>query len=66
MSHPLSRPGFDPSTPLLIAALALLNRRCPRNASRAALLLQRAALCDTLTPGEREVCLSLADELACA
>ncbi len=66
MSYPLPRTVLEPSVPLLVAALALLHRPCPRNASRAALLLQRAALCATLTPVEREICQSLADELECA
>lgn len=48
---------------LLVAALALLNRRCPRNEISAALLLQRAALSPTLSPTEREICQTLAEEL---
>lgn len=48
---------------LLIAALALLNRRCPRNEINAARLLQRVALSPVLTPAEREVCRTLAEEL---
>lgn len=53
----------SPPAPLLIAALALLNRRCRRNDLNAARLLQRAALSLTLSPSEREVCQSLAEEL---
>lgn len=53
----------DPLAPLLIGALALLNRRCPRNETHAALLLQRAAQSPALDPVEREVCQGLADEL---
>lgn len=52
-----------PTAPLLIAALALLHGRCPRNELNAALLLHRAALSPTLSPAEREVCQSLAEEL---
>lgn len=53
----------SPPAPLLIAALALLNRRCRRNNLNAALLLQRAAKSLTLSPSEREVCQNLAEEL---
>lgn len=49
--------------PLLVAALALLNRRCTRNERNAARLLQRAALSLSLSPTERETCLRLAEEL---
>lgn len=56
-------PTVSPPAPLLIAALALLNRRCRRNDLNAARLLQRAALSLTLSPSEREVCQSLAEEL---
>lgn len=52
-----------PPAPLLVAALALLNRRCPRNEMSAARLLQRAALSLTLSPTEREICQTLAEEL---
>lgn len=52
-----------PPASLLIAALALLHRRCPRNELNAARLLQRAALSHTLSPAEREVCQSLAEDL---
>ncbi len=53
----------DHPAPLLIAALALLNRRCPRNETHAALLLHRAAKSPALHPDEREVCQTLADDL---
>lgn len=59
---PLQHPATPPA-PLLIAALALLHRRCPRNELNAARLLQRAALSITLSPAEREVCQSLAEDL---
>ena len=49
--------------PLLVAALALLNRRCTRNEMNAARLLQRAALSHGLSQSEREICMSLAEEL---
>lgn len=52
-----------PPAPLLIAALALLHQRCPRNELNAARLLQRAALSTMLSAAEREVCQSLAEEL---
>lgn len=54
-----------PPAPLLVAALALLNRRCTRNDMNAARLLQRAALSLDLSPIERDICLNLAEELAC-
>lgn len=53
----------SPPAPLLIAALALLNRRCRRNDLNAARLLQRAAQSCALSPSEREVCQNLAEEL---
>lgn len=59
---PLQLPSTPPA-PLLIAALALLHRRCPRNELNAARLLQRAALSITLSPAEREVCQSMAEDL---
>lgn len=52
-----------PPAHLLVAALALLNRRCTRNDMNAARLLQRAALSLALSPTERETCLRLAEEL---
>ena len=52
-----------PPAPLLVAALALLSRRCPRNNISAALLLQRVALSTALSPVEREICQKLAEEL---
>lgn len=54
LSHPAS---------LLVAALVMLRRPCPRNQATARLLLTRAAEFSSLTPAEREACLSLADEL---
>jgi len=48
---------------LLVATLALLQRRCPRNELNAARLLQRAANSADLSLAEREVCLSIAEEL---
>ncbi len=60
--NPLQHPLTPPAS-LLIAALALLRQRCPRNELNAALLLHRAALSSTLSLAEREVCHSLADEL---
>jgi hypothetical protein len=59
-----AHPSHDPAPSLLIAALALISRRCPHNTSRATLLLQCAALCLTLTDDERDICAHLADELA--
>lgn len=61
-NFPLQHPATPPA-PLLIAALALLHRRCPRNELNAARLLQRAALSITLSPAEREVCQSLGKDL---
>jgi len=55
--------SITPPAPLLVAALALLNRRCTRNDMNAARLLQRAALSLDLNPTERETCLRLAEEL---
>ena len=56
-------PSTSLPTPLLIAALALLHQRCPRNNLNAARLLQRAAQSLTLSPSEREVCETLAEAL---
>lgn len=49
-NFPLQHPATPPA-PLLIAALALLHRRCPRNELNAARLLQRAA--SSITPSRR-------------
>lgn len=66
MPNSLSPPhSSTPATPLLVAALALLSRRCIRNEMNAARLLQRAALSLGLSQAEREICLSLAEELEC-
>jgi len=62
MSDTLCSPSH-PSAPLLVAALALLSRPCPRNEINAARLLQRAACASELTPAERDICLNLAEEL---
>jgi hypothetical protein len=48
---------------LLVAALAMLGRPCPRNTAAARLLLQRASGHDDLSPAERETCRDLADAL---
>lgn len=48
---------------LLVAALAMLGRPCPRNTAVARLLLQKASLHDDLSPVERDTCLNLAETL---
>jgi hypothetical protein len=48
---------------LLVAALALLGRPCPRNTAVARLLLQRASSDAALSPVERETCRDLAEAL---
>jgi hypothetical protein len=48
---------------LLVAALAMLGRPCPRNTAVARLLLQRASLHDDLSAVERDTCLNLAESL---
>lgn len=48
---------------LLVAALVMLRHPCTRNRTTAAMLLTRAAQDSALNPAEREVCLSLVDEL---
>lgn len=64
MPNSLSTPySCTPPVSLLVAALALLSRRCPRNETSAALLLQRVALSGALSPVEREICQKLAEEL---
>lgn len=67
MPDSLSPPHYfyTPPAPLLVAALALMNRRCTRNDMNAARLLHRAALSLALNPAERETCLRLAEELEC-
>jgi hypothetical protein len=52
-----------PPTSLLVAALVMLRHPCARNQATASLLLSRAAQHATLSPAERETCLSLSDEL---
>lgn len=63
---------YDPISPqnlttspasLLVATLALLQRRCLRNELNAARLLYRAANSADLSLAEREVCQCLAEEL---
>lgn len=48
---------------LLVAALAMLGRPCPRNTTAARLLLQRASSDTTLSPAERETCREFAETL---
>ena len=48
---------------LLVAALALLGRPCPRNTAVARLLLQRASSDVALSPVEHETCRDLAEAL---
>jgi hypothetical protein len=48
---------------LLVAALAMLGRPCPRNAAAARLLLQRASSDTGLSPAERETCREIAETL---
>ncbi len=50
-------------TSLLVAVLEMLRRPCTRNRAAASLLLAHAAEHATLSPTERETCLSLIDEL---
>lgn len=57
-SMPTARPAS-----LLVAALALLRQPCSRSQATARLLLERAAEYGELTPAEREVCRSLADDM---
>lgn len=52
-----------PPASLLVAALVMLRRPCPRNQATAQLLLERAAEHTALTPAEREACRELADTL---
>jgi hypothetical protein len=54
-----------PPTSLLVAALVMLHRPCPRNQATATLLLSRAAQDSALSSAEREACQRLADELDC-
>jgi len=48
---------------LLVAALAMLGRPCPRNTAAARLLLQRASSDTALSPAERETCREIAEVL---
>jgi hypothetical protein len=48
---------------LLVAALAMLSRPCPRNTAAARLLLRRASSDTALSPAERDTCLDLAEAL---
>ncbi|MCU0809496.1 MAG: hypothetical protein MUE59_00385 [Thiobacillaceae bacterium] len=48
---------------LLVAALALLGRPCPRNTAVARLLLQRASSDAALSSVERETCREIAETL---
>ena len=48
---------------LLVAALAVLARPCPRNTAVARLLMRRASRHDALSPAERETCRALADAM---
>ena len=52
-----------PPASLLVAALVMLRRPCPRNQATAQLLLERAAENSALTPAEREACREFADTL---
>ncbi|MFN3543702.1 MAG: hypothetical protein ACK4UX_02510 [Thiobacillus sp.] len=48
---------------LLVAALVMLRQPCTRSQATARLLLERAAEHTSLSPAEREACLSLADAI---
>jgi hypothetical protein len=48
---------------LLVAALAMLGRPCPRNTAAARLLLRRASSDTALSPAERETCREIAETL---
>ena len=48
---------------LLVAALAMLSRPCPRNTAAARLLLRRATSDIALSPAERETCREIAEAL---
>ena len=48
---------------LLVAAVAMLGRPCPRNTAAARLLLQRASSDTALSPAERDTCREIAETL---
>ncbi|MGQ9686715.1 MAG: hypothetical protein ACUVT2_10480 [Thiobacillaceae bacterium] len=60
---PSWRPGETSVASLLVAALLMLHRPCPRNREIARLLLERAAVHEELTSDERIACSSLAEDL---